>query len=223
MRSPLMRGAGLCLRAMPPRDYHERLWEGIPEGLEPESFAERLEFVLAHVTAGERLLDVGCGEGVFATALVEQGLSVVGIDVACEPLRRARAAVDGLELHLVDDQSAWPLPDASFDVAWAGEVIEHVADTAGWQSEIRRVLRPGGWLLLSTPGHSRLRVLGLALRRGAFEAHFDPRSDHLRFYTRNTLTTLLADFGFEQVVVSGAGGLPGARPVLLCSARRKRW
>ncbi len=208
---------------MAPREYHERLWEGIPQGLVPESLAERLEFVLAHVAPGERLLDVGCAEGVFAAALVDRGLSVVGIDVACEPLRRARAAVEDLELHVVDDRSPWPLQDASFDVAWAGEVIEHVADTAGWLSEIRRVLRPGGLLLLSTPNHGRLGVLGLALRRGGFEAHFDPRADHLRFYTRNTLRRLLVDFGFEQLLVSGAGGFPGARPILLASARRKRW
>jgi 2-polyprenyl-6-hydroxyphenyl methylase/3-demethylubiquinone-9 3-methyltransferase len=210
---------------MPPREYYERLWEGIPEGLEPESLAERLEFVLTRVAAGERLLDVGCAEGVFAAAFVDRGLSVVGIDVAWEPLRRARTGVADLDLdlRLVDEQSAWPLEDASFDVAWAGEVIEHVADTAGWLSEIRRVLRPGGLLLLSTPNHGRLGVLGLALRRGAFEAHFDPRTDHLRFYTRNTLGRLLSDFGFEQVVVSAAGGLPGARPMLLASARRKRW
>jgi hypothetical protein len=85
------------------------------------------------------------------------------------------------------------------------------------------VLRSGGSLLLSTPAHGRLAMLGLALSGRAFDAHFDPRADHLRFYTRRTLTRLLEDFGFESVEVSGAGRLPGARRSLLAHARRSRF
>jgi SAM-dependent methyltransferase len=102
-------------------------------------------------------------------------------------------------------------------------VIEHVADTAGWLSELRRVLRSGGTLLLSTPDHGRLQMLRWALDRRAFEAHFDPRADHLRFYTRRTLTALIEDFGFQDVEVRHAGGPHGARRALLASARRSRF
>jgi ubiquinone/menaquinone biosynthesis C-methylase UbiE len=51
-----------------------------------------------------------------------------------------------------------PFKDNSFDVVWASEVIEHVADTARWLSEVRRVLAPSGRLLVTTPSHGRLRV-----------------------------------------------------------------
>jgi 2-polyprenyl-3-methyl-5-hydroxy-6-metoxy-1,4-benzoquinol methylase len=115
------------------------------------------------------------------------------------------------------------LPDAAFDVVWAGEVIEHVADTAAWLSQVRRVLRSGGVLLLSTPAHGRLTLLHLALSRRAFAGHFEPRGDHLRFYRRDTLSRLLADFGFESVQVRQAGGAPGARRVLLARAIRSRY
>jgi len=205
-------------------DYHEALWEGVPEGLDPLDFALRSRFLSDHVRAGERVLDVGCGEGCFAFALARAGATkVVGIDVAAEPLRRARVRHPELDLRQVRAERAWPLEDASFDAVWAGEVIEHVADTAGWLSEVRRVLRPGGSLLLSTPGHGRLQMLRWALEVRAFEAHFDPRGDHLRFYTRRTLTELLEDFGFHEVDVRGAGGPPGARRQLLASARRSRF
>ena len=117
----------------------------------------------------------------------------------------------------------WPLPDASFDVVWAGETIEHVLDTAGWLSEVRRVLRSGGSLLLSTPAHGRLAMLGLAISRRKLDRHFDPRGDHLRFYTARTLRRLLEDFGFEDIEVRAAGGIPGARRLLLASARRARF
>ena len=205
-------------------DYHEALWEEVPEGLEPVDFARRSDFLLGHVGAGERVLDVGCGEGRFAAELARAGAEVVGIDAAAEPLRRARRHHPELvDLRQVPAVGPWPLEDASFDAVWAGEVIEHVADTAGWLSELRRVLRSGGLLLLSTPDHGRLRMLGWALAPRAFAAHFDPRADHLRFYTRRTLSELLEDFGFQDVVVRRAGGLPGARRQLLASARRSRF
>jgi 2-polyprenyl-3-methyl-5-hydroxy-6-metoxy-1,4-benzoquinol methylase len=205
-------------------EYHESLWEGIPEGLAPPYLAARLSFLLAHVPAGARVLDVGCSEGRFTAALARTGHEVVGIDVAQEPLRRARAREgEALDLRLVPAEGPWPLQDTSFDVVWAGEVLEHVADTAGWLSEVRRVLRSGGALVLSTPAHGPLNRLALGLSGRAFERHFDPCSDHLRFYTRRTLVALLADFGFERIETAGVGGLPGARSVLLAASRRARF
>jgi 2-polyprenyl-3-methyl-5-hydroxy-6-metoxy-1,4-benzoquinol methylase len=204
-------------------DYHEALWDAVPEGLEPVDFARRSDFLLGHICAGERVLDMGCGEGRFAAELARIGARPVGIDVVAEPLRRARERDPELDLRQMTAEGAWPLEDASFDAVWAGEVIEHVADTAGWLSEARRVLRSGGSLLLSTPDHGRLLMLRWALAPRAFEAHFDPRIDHLRFYTRRTLTELLEDFGFQDVEVRRAGGPPGARRALLASARRSRF
>jgi ubiquinone/menaquinone biosynthesis C-methylase UbiE len=210
--------------------YHESLWEGVPEGLAPVDARLREAFLLEQLASAggrpgdePRILDIGCGEGYFAAALARAGAEVVAVDVAEEPLRRARARHPSLDVRLVQPEAPLPFEDASFDVVWAGETIEHVADTSQWLSQVRRVLRSGGLLLLSTPDHGPLWRMWLALRRKAFEAHFDPRSDHLRFYTRGVLEELLADFGFEDVVVAGAGGLPGARRALLASGRRKRF
>ncbi len=215
---------------MPARAYHESMWEAVPEGLPPADARLREDFLLEHVAvAGEqagrvpRVLDVGCGEGHFAAALLGAGAEVVGCDVAAEPLRRAHSRHPTLDLRLVEPEASLPLEDASFDVVWAGETIEHVADTAQWLSELRRVLRSGGLLLISTPEHGPLSRLWIGLSRTAFQARFDPRADHLRFYTRQLLADLLADFGFADVAVKNAGGLPLARRVLLASAQRKRF
>jgi ubiquinone/menaquinone biosynthesis C-methylase UbiE len=203
--------------------YYEALWQGLPEGLEPSDFELRRRFLLARVHAGERVLDVGCGEGRFTAELVRAGAHAVGVDVAQEPLRRARARHPELDLRLIDGDGAWELEDASFDVVWAGEVLEHVLDTAAWLSEARRVLRSGGSLLISTPGHGRAALLGLALSRRAFAAHFDPLGDHVRFYSRETLAELIEQFGFERVLVAHAGARPGFRRVLLAQATRSRF
>lgn len=208
---------------MPSRSYYEALWEGVPVGVHPSEFALRKRFLLEHVSAGERVLDIGCGEGWFASELMRAGAAVVGLDVAEEPLRRGCERDPVLDLRLLDPKGPWPFGIADFDAVWAGETIEHIVDTAGWLSEARRVLRPGGRLLLSTPAHGRLRVLRLAFSQRAFETHFDPRTDHLRFYTRLGLSRLLEEFGFQEVAVRAAAGPPGARRLLLGRAVRSRW
>lgn len=208
---------------MPSREYHESLWEGVPEGATPTLAERRLRFLLDRVSVGEHVLDVGCGEGWFAGALIDAGAEVVGVDVAQEPLRRAAARRKDLDLRLLPAVGAWPLADASFDVVWAGEVVEHVCDTTAWLSEVRRVIRPKGRLLISTPAHDSLSMIWLSMRPAALAEHFDPRSDHLRFYTRRSLRGLLEDFRFEDVAVDGVGGLPRARSCLLVSAVRSRF
>jgi 2-polyprenyl-3-methyl-5-hydroxy-6-metoxy-1,4-benzoquinol methylase len=213
------------------RDYHESVWQALPEGAVPSDLELRRAFVIGRLLAAAggsgiarlRVLDVGCGEGQLTAAIAEAGFDVLGIDVAEEPLRRAHALHPGLELLRVEPDGQWPLPDASFDAVWAGETIEHVTDTAGWLSQLRRLLRSGGRLLLSTPAHGPLTRLGVGVSARRFERRFDPRSDHVRYYTRRMLVELLADFGFEQIETRESGGMPGARRVLLASAVRARF
>jgi ubiquinone/menaquinone biosynthesis C-methylase UbiE len=94
-------------------------------------------------------------------------------------------------------------------------VIEHVTDTARWLSEVRRVLAPGGRLLITTPSHGRLRV---AL--GGLERFSEPLGDHLHLYTRSSLRSLLGEFGFVQVEVRTGSGPPLLRRLLLARAVR---
>lgn len=205
--------------------YWEELWRSVPERAEPADVRLRAAFALQRLrAAGARsVLDVGCGAGEITGELARAGFDVLGVDVAEEPLRRARARTPSIDVRRVEVEGGWPLADASFDAVWAGETIEHVTDTAAWLSEVRRVLRSGGTLLLSTPAHERLTLLGLALSARRFEARFDPRADHVRFYTRRTLARLLSEFGFERIEVRAAGGLPGARRALLAAAVRARF
>jgi len=103
-------------------------------------------------------------------------------------------------------------------MVWASETIEHVADTARWLSEVRRILAPGGRLLITTPFHGRAGLAVAALR--CPEDLLDPVGQHLRFYTKRSLRSLLEDFGFGDVAVRGSGGLPLFRRLLLARAVR---
>jgi 2-polyprenyl-3-methyl-5-hydroxy-6-metoxy-1,4-benzoquinol methylase len=206
---------------MGPSDYHEALWRERPEGLRPVAFETRLAFLKETPVSGVRVLDVGCGEGSFAAGLLAADAEVVGVDVAEEPLRRARRSHPGLDLRLLASEARWDFQDASFDLVWAGEVLEHVVDTAGWLSELRRVLRSGGVLALSTPSVGRASLMRAAVSRAAFAERFDPRSDHLRFYSAATLRRLLEDFGFAQIEIRTDGTLLGARTLLARAVRAR--
>ena len=179
------------------QDWRDAVWSAVPEGAEPERFAPRRAFLLDHVASGERVLDLGCGDGAFAAALLDADCAVTMADVAGEALRRARARAPGAAAVALAEGAPLPFEEDAFDLVWAGEVLEHVADVVGLLAEVRRVLRWGGELLVTTPWHGRLVV--------ATDAHFDPRADHLRFFSARTLRAILADAGFASVSVTRAG------------------
>ncbi len=194
--------------------YFERLWNEVPDAT-PERSGPRREFMLAALAPPARVLDVGCGAGWFTAELAAAGFDVVGVEVAPEPLRRARERFGELEFVLAGEDEL-PFASRSFDGVWLGEVLEHVQDGIGLLAELARVLVPGGRLALSTPDHGLRLRLRLGLSRSAFERHFDPRSDHVRFFTAGTLATLLRVSGFEQIEIRRSRG------ELLASARVPR-
>ncbi len=205
--------AGRYVRAI--KDYYEELWERLPDELSPPDFELRRAFLLRHVRAGDRALDLGCGQGPFTAELAAAGALPVGVDVAQAALSRAARAHPGLDFRLAPIDGALPFADCAFDVVWASEVIEHIADTARWLSECRRVCAPGGRLLLTTPNHPRLALLLFGLERFS-----EPLGDHLHLYTERSLRETLADFGFEAVELRAAGGRPLFRRLLLARALR---
>ncbi|HTP21472.1 MAG TPA: methyltransferase domain-containing protein [Solirubrobacteraceae bacterium] len=174
-----------------------------------------MRFLLAELRRGDRALDIGCGVGEFTAAMADAGAHAIGVDVAEAALRRAGVSHPGVEFELVPFDGPLPFDDGSFDLVWASEVIEHVADTARWLSEVRRVLAPGGRLLITTPSHGRLRV---AL--GGVERFSEPLGDHLHLYTKRSLSALLAEFDFVEVRVRAAAGPPLLSRMLLARAAR---
>ena len=141
----------------------------------------------------ERALDLGCGDGRLAVELRASELTLA--DVSPVALERARRRVPGAARAELDPDAPLPLGDSSFDLVLCTETIEHVRDVQLLLSEVRRVLRPGGTLAVSTPAHGRAMALSIAA--GGFERHFDPLSPHLRFFSRRSLVALLDAAGFE--------------------------
>jgi SAM-dependent methyltransferase len=213
--APAVRAGRLWSRGSAMQDYYEDLWQRLPDRLEPPDLEVRLAHLRAGVSPGDRALDLGCGDGRFTEELARLGATAIGVDVAQAALKRAGRRHPGLDFRHTPIDGPLPFEDGSFDVIWASEVIEHVADTARWLSEVRRVLVPRGRLLVTTPSHGRVRV---AL--GGVQRFSQPLGDHLHLYTRSSLAAVLGEFGFGEVSVRGAGGAPLLRRLLLARAVR---
>jgi SAM-dependent methyltransferase len=132
--------------------------------------------------ARARVLDVGCGTGANAAVLSSAGRFVVGVDAAAMPLALGRKDSDAI---LRADGRALPFADRVFDLVCALDVLEHLDDDAAAARELRRVLRPGGALVVFVPA---LRLLwGLQ----------DEVSEHRRRYGRAQLRTLVTGAGLQ--------------------------
>ena len=113
--------------------------------------ADSAAYLLAHLSAGMDLLDVGCGPASITADLAERVAPgrVVALDAASDALQAARATLSerGLSEQVeltCGDVMALPFEDASFDVVHAHQVLQHLADPVGALAEMRRLTRPGG-------------------------------------------------------------------------------
>jgi len=147
---------------------------------------------------GEHVLDIGVGPGFLAAEMAEEvgpGGRVCGIDGSESMLALARRRGAGVELALADVLEL-PFADASFDAAVATQVYEYVPDMPAALAEARRVLRPGGRLLiLDTDWDSIVWHSGDAERMQRVLLRWN---DHLADpYLPRRLPRLLRDAGFE--------------------------
>jgi 2-polyprenyl-3-methyl-5-hydroxy-6-metoxy-1,4-benzoquinol methylase len=147
-----------------------------------------------------RILDLGCGTGLNASHLAAKGHTVVGIDVS--PVAVEQFRKKGFEGFVCDiETEPVPVPDGAFDLVYASEVIEHLADTGRFLGEISRLLRPDGTLVLSTPNSAfwAYRILGLLGQTASDYQH----PGHVRFFSKRGLGAALEAAGFEITAFSG--------------------
>ena len=230
----------------PLREFYEG--PGVPLRSGPDR-ARRQALMLAEMLRGFAgpavILDLGCGDGsALAAAAAAASASAsaagqspahrfAGIDWSADALRRAQA----LGLTVVRGgvtAPGLPVADDAADVVIMSELIEHLVDPDGAVAEARRVLRPGGSLLLSTPNLAAWYNRGLLAfgiqpvfsevsLRGVFGRPGSVVAGHLRLFTRRALTEFLAASGFRCVTVTGARYHDVPRPLGLLDRAFCRW
>lgn len=107
----------------------------------------------APILAGKRVLDAACGEGYGSRLLARSAAAVCGVDISAEAIGHARGRYGdcaNLEFQ-VADCTALPFADASFDAIVSFETLEHLSAQDALLADFRRVLKPDGFLLISSP------------------------------------------------------------------------
>jgi 2-polyprenyl-3-methyl-5-hydroxy-6-metoxy-1,4-benzoquinol methylase len=168
-------------------------------------YGRLLEYV-SRLNTRQTILDIGCQSGDLCTHLERLGHEPHGIEILTESVEAARAKYPSIDFRLADCEREIPYESNTFDLVWAGEVIEHIGHTGVFISEINRVLKPRGQLVLTTPLHALIKNVYIALFR--FEKHFDPEFSHYRFYTKRTLCKALEKRGFKVLQVRYIGRIP---------------
>jgi 2-polyprenyl-3-methyl-5-hydroxy-6-metoxy-1,4-benzoquinol methylase len=163
-----------------------------------------------------RLLDAGCGAGPALAFLQNQGFTLVASDFVYFPLLEARKRAPDVPLLNCDLNQGLPFAADSFDVILASEVIEHLTQAELFLSEARRVLSPGGVLLLTTPNLWDVRRVWATLSKTTWSGHLDPT--HINLMTPRRLNDLLRQAGFSQV-----RWRTGLKPAFSRSIRKLNW
>ncbi|GAB4066238.1 methyltransferase domain-containing protein [Ancylobacter sonchi] len=190
----------------------------------------------AGLVADAVVLDVACGEGYGAAFLAGSAARVVGVDLDADAVAHAARAYGGIDNLSFEagDVGGLPFADASFDAVVSFETIEHVGDPRAALAELRRVLKPGGLLVVSTPDREvytdllnnrnqfHLAELSAAEFDGALRQHFA----HVALCGQAVgLASVIAPAGAAPVAgpdlwwlhgrAPGRAPLPPARPVFL--------
>lgn len=176
---------------------------------------------------GARILDAGCGLGLYVRRLRQDSPQVYGVDIDGDRLRQAS---DSLPNLCQASAEALPFPDGWFDVVLSNEVIEHVDDERAALAEAVRVLRPGGHLALFAPNRlypfethgcywrGRYHYGNIPLINYLPTAWRNRLAPHVRAYTRRELARLLAEqegvIRVHRCIYAGYDNVVAAHPRL---------
>jgi SAM-dependent methyltransferase len=214
------------MSAAPLRSFYERPEVPSSSGADrARRQAQMLSEVLRGMASPASIVDVGCGDGAatILAAQVNPGHRIVGLDWSADALRHARSR--GLTLLRAEvEPTGLPIASGRADVVIMSELIEHLLDPDSALEEARRILRPGGTLLLSTPNlaawyNRGLLALGVqplfteVSLRGVYGRPGSQVAGHLRLFTSRALVGLLAARGFGSIRVSGASYHDVPRPL----------
>jgi ArsR family transcriptional regulator len=187
-------------RKIESRAYFDRVAAAFGEQILPGRTWEGLARAILQLAPRGRYADLGIGDGLLTLMLSEVAKSVTAVDISPEMLAqlRARAAKQGItNIETVEGEiEDLPLPDASFDVVVLSQALHHAVHPARALSEARRILVPGG----------RLLVIDLLAHT---EEWVRDQLQHVHLgFTEVALDELLAEAGFERALVRRAARDP---------------
>jgi SAM-dependent methyltransferase len=195
------------------QNYYETYWatgkntfSGDKQGY-AGNFRRWMHAELHDLPPNSPVLEVGCGDASFTKELAKYSPDVTAIDISSAQIAENNRRFAGIKFLQHDVAEQFPFANATFEVIWCSEVLEHLFDPAFALREMHRIMRPGGRLLVTVPYHGRFKNVLIALFK--WDEHFVPSNPHIRFYTKRTLGRLAANAGFAAIQMKTCGmGVP---------------
>lgn len=192
-------------------NYYDRYWsEGYKHTGHLQGYAPNfLRWMDAELTPSpgtarrHRGLEAGCGDASFTAAFARYFDETQAIDISAAQIAVNQRQHPFVAFRAHDLAQPLPYPDGYFDAVWCSEVLEHLFDPLFALKEFRRVLAPGGKLLVTVPYHGRFKNLLIALFK--WDHHFDPEYPHLRFFTERSLGRIAVKAGFPVLKFRSCG------------------
>lgn len=145
--------------------------------------AHRAELLAEHadVRPGRRVLELGCGTGIFLEKLAAHGAAITGIDLSSDLLARCASRMKGVSTVRLVRGNAMQMPfaDGSFDAVYGSSILHHL-DLAAALAEVARVLRPGGRIAFAEPNILNPQV-AVMFRLGLTKRYFGVSPDEMAF------------------------------------------
>lgn len=185
-----------------------------------EVFAPRIIAELRRLQPA-RTLDLGCGNGSLCRMIKDAGFTVQGADPSADGVRQASQAfadIAFIQKSVYDEPPTEWL--GAFDAVVSTEVIEHLYNPRALPAFIRKVLKPGGTALITTPYHGYWKNLALSLL-DQWDTHHTVSWEHghIKFFSRKTLAELFEREGFQTLSFQGLGRFPFLWKTMLMTFR----
>ena len=167
------------------------------------AYANRMLKQLRIPVQGKTVVDIGCGDGQWSMEISRYKPSkIVGVDYNELRLQRYQQHVPGAEARF-GSCLEMPLPDNFADVALFHQVLEHIPEVSQALAEVRRILKPDGWLIMSVPNE------GTWLKQSVQYKFIQPSAlkttDHVNFFTQDSLAKALRQAQFRVDLIDSMG------------------
>tara|TARA_R100000027_G_scaffold67357_1_gene65744 strand:- start:4879 stop:5505 length:627 start_codon:yes stop_codon:yes gene_type:complete len=193
-------------------------WESAGAEHSHSYLLESIEKIFSERARVDRLIDIGTGNGATLDFWKSNAQTVCAMEPDKDGFEFAQQQHQDVDIRRVGVGEAFGEDwEESFDCAVCLEVVEHLFNPEELAQTANRLLKPGGWLVVSTPYHGYLKNLTLSIcNKWDFHHHPIRVGGHIKFWSKKTLVELFSEHGFKFLSFNGSGRIPLLWKSMIC-------